>query len=138
MNRSMQVPSTPIWRGDGPKSLPPEAPQAPCALSVPAIVGTSAPLQQVLESLEVDAFLALHSLSPQGIRGECRAGYDLMSQRRARMSRPSSIDRTACVVSGPTCQRPTEHHHDQGHQHKRNSGPLPCRDAFTQQAHAGC
>ncbi|MET4576254.1 serine hydrolase domain-containing protein [Ottowia thiooxydans] len=60
MNRSMQVPSVQIWRGDGPTSPLPEVPQELDALPVPGLDGTSAPLQQVLASLEVDAFLVLH------------------------------------------------------------------------------
>lgn len=60
MNRSAQVPSVPIWRGDGPTSVLPEAGEDLDGLSVPSLDGTSAPLASVLAALEVDGFLVMH------------------------------------------------------------------------------
>lgn len=60
MHRSLQVPSVPIWHGDGPVSILPEVPQDLDALLVPALDGTPAPLCSVLQALEVDAFLIMH------------------------------------------------------------------------------
>lgn len=60
MNRSLQVPSAQIWRGDGPVSLLPEAIQDLDELPVPGLDGTPAPLRSVLGSLDVDAFLVMH------------------------------------------------------------------------------
>ncbi len=60
MNRSAQVPSVPIWRGDGPVSELPSAPQPLDMLPVPGLDGTSTALASMLAALEVDAFLILH------------------------------------------------------------------------------
>ncbi len=60
MHRSVQVPSVSIWRGDGPASALPEAPQDLDALPVPALDGSPTSLRSMLKQLEVDAFLVMH------------------------------------------------------------------------------
>lgn len=90
MNRSQQVPTVSIWRGDGPVSALPEAPQALDTLPVPGLGGTLAPLQDVLAALEVDAFLImhrgrivyeryLHGMRPQTLHGTASVSKSFMA-----------------------------------------------------------
>ncbi|MGB3069541.1 MAG: serine hydrolase [Ottowia sp.] len=90
MNRSLQVPTVSIWRGDGPVSVLPEAPQALDTLPVPGLDGTPAPLQDVLATLDVDAFLImhrgrivyeryLHGMRPQTLHGTASVSKSFMA-----------------------------------------------------------
>jgi CubicO group peptidase (beta-lactamase class C family) len=59
-NRSKQVGTVSIWRGDGPVSPLPEDLQPLDDLRVPGLDGASVPLHEMLATLHTDAFLVLH------------------------------------------------------------------------------